>query len=213
MAEVINAIFSEDAINTASSEDDLNVIIDNYVEKPDTLITFSDDTVNVKLSEDIINVTIDNYVKGPCTFITLNDTPSDYTGQAEKFLLVNTTEDGLSFVTPFAESVITKIEAKENLPIYTVVTIDGYIADSTDITQINKILGITTEATNTGLACKILTFGYIQNLNWNFLQETKLFLNGTMIDVIPSNIGFVQEIGSVFNVNTLYFNLQRSILI
>ena len=191
----------------------------------------SEDVVNVKIEEDVINVTVDNYVRGVDSFVKLTDTPSNYIGQAGKYPKVNLTEDGLEFDVPAgggdmlaidwdknsngiidnAENIITKIEAQENLPAYTIVTVDGYIADSTNIAHLNKVFGITIESVNSGLACKVLTFGYIQNTNWNFQQGTKLFLNGTTIDTVPSNTGFSQEIGNAFNSNTLYFNLQRPI--
>ena len=40
-------------------------------------------------------------------FTSLTDTPTSYTGNANKFLAVTTTEDGLAYVTPSAVSGVT----------------------------------------------------------------------------------------------------------
>jgi hypothetical protein len=154
----------------------------------------SEEVINVTLEEDVINVTVDNYVR---------------TGSGD--MLTADWDKNSNGIIDNAENIITKIEAQENLPVYTIVTVDGYIADSTNIAHLNKVFGITIENINNDLAGKVLTFGYIQNTNWNFQQGTKLFLNGTTIDTVPSSTGFSQEIGNAFNSNTIYFSLQRPI--
>ena len=184
------------------------------------------DNINVTLSEDVINVKVDNYLKG-VSFINLIDTPSQYnigkyaksttngiiwddpsgSGNMTK-IVYDANNDG---IVDNASNIITKIEAKENLPIYTIITNMGKHADSSDITCLNKIFGITIEEANINLTCKVLTFGYIQNINWNFQKGVTLFLNGPNIKTFPSNTGFVQEIGTALNSNTIYFNLKKAI--
>ncbi|MBM3204117.1 hypothetical protein FJZ55_09470, partial [Candidatus Woesearchaeota archaeon] len=68
-------------------------------------------------------------------------------------------------------------------------------ADSTDINDLGKILGVTFTATTQGSLAKIHTSGEIEEPTWNFTAgPVYLGTNGVLTQTLPVT-GFIQQIG------------------
>ena len=113
----------------------------------------------------------------------------------------------------FRSKLIIEVVASENLPIYRLITSDGYLADSNNIFHRVKIAGITLEVINTGFSGKVLVSGEVINNSWNFTPNSDVFLNGTNLSNTVPSTGFSINLGVTKNSNTLILNIKNSILL
>ena len=111
------------------------------------------------------------------------------------------------------KSLKSRIIAIENVPIYTVITTKGNIANSSDTTHKNIIAGITKEAINNTFSGSVVTEGEIENENWTWTRGNILFLNGTSISVTPPSTGFCVKIGEALSSTKIFVRITESILL
>lgn len=105
--------------------------------------------------------------------------------------------------------------AGENISAYKVVYIhtDGmvYMANSSDVTQMGKIIGITTEAKLDGEEINVVTCGIVTGLN-SLTIGGKYFFNtaGSLTTTIPTT-GFTQIIGNAISSSIILVNMETPI--
>lgn len=112
-----------------------------------------------------------------------------------------------------AEDQVVEYIAQDNIPIYTVVTMDGLRANSATVGHSPKVLGIsrtTTAATFTGEA---ITEGEIHNPAWAWTLGQNIYLNGTSLSATPPSTGFSKVIGRALGTTTLLVELEESYIL
>jgi len=110
------------------------------------------------------------------------------------------------------DAVTIEIVANEVILPYQIITLDGRVANSTNVMHTYKVAGIALEAANIGFICKTQIFGLLVNPLWSW-SGYNLFLNGTSISEIFPTVGFNKHLGIVKNSNTMFVDLKNSILL
>ena len=103
--------------------------------------------------------------------------------------------------------------AQANITIYTVVTSDGFTANSNIISQRNKIIGITNANTLTGFSGTAVGIGTITNPAWTWVIGDKIYLNDTSLSTIAPTTGYIQLIGTATGADTINVKLAQSMLL
>jgi hypothetical protein len=101
----------------------------------------------------------------------------------------------------------------ENINAYSLVTIDGYKANSNNLSHADKILGIMEQTNTTGNYEMVTTMGEVTNTSWSFPILSKVFLNGTNLSTVPPTTGFVKCIGTTKDSNTIVLDQETSIIL
>lgn len=86
-------------------------------------------------------------------------------------------------------------------------------ADNTDISQYNKVIGMTVHSANTGDEIKVLTDGYLDGMSITIDSDYFVGINGDMTTVVPSGTVYLQNIGFGINATTLMINLDEPLLL
>lgn len=94
---------------------------------------------------------------------------------------------------------------------YQVVTSKGEVADSNNIQQRDKIIGIAIENVSSGFAGRALQSGRISNPSWSMIKGTIVFLNGSSLSMQNPTSGYSLIIGSAVAPDTINVNLGVSI--
>lgn len=107
--------------------------------------------------------------------------------------------------------------AGENLSALRVVKIESgqaFYADSSDATDRNKVLGITTQAADAGDQISIQTAGEFEDGVWSWTVGTPIFFNssGALTQTPPSS-GFLQAVANPITATKVWIQLQPSILL
>jgi len=131
----------------------------------------------------------------------------------EPDIINNVTNNITNNVIVGGPSSVVEFVAAENVAAYDLATSDGYIADSTDVTMRNKVIGIANSAVLSGNTGQATGFGEIQNVGWSWLLGSKIFLNGTSLSETPVSSGFSLLIGTAVASDTINVNIQPSILL
>jgi len=98
-----------------------------------------------------------------------------------------------------------------DIPAFSLVTENGEIADSSNIFHFGHVVGISTVPVLTGFIDTVVTQGEVTNNLWSWVNNDKLFLNGTTLSTIPPATGFNQFIAIARNNNTIFVRLQQPI--
>lgn len=93
--------------------------------------------------------------------------------------------------------------AQENIPIFKMVTTDGYRANSNNTSRRASTLGLALVYINTGMTGEIMVNGDVYNPAWSFNRGDIIFLNGTSISTIPPSTGFIQVVAKAIEPNIL----------
>lgn len=101
--------------------------------------------------------------------------------------------------------------ASENILKYDLVTVDGFVADSNNLTHANKVLGMAVADTNTGFTGEAITYGEVVNPAWTWVIGDILFLNGTSLSTTPPSVGFSQEIAKALTPTSILIDLNEAI--
>jgi hypothetical protein len=115
-------------------------------------------------------------------------------------------------------NIIDSYKAGQNLLAYRIVIIDNdnlvYYADSSNLTHVNKVIGITLVSINKGGNVRIQTFGEIRESAWEWNTLLSLFLSteGQILQVSPE-IGFSLEVGRPLTPDALFLNIQQPIIL
>ena len=111
-----------------------------------------------------------------------------------------------------AESVVIDILATENIIKYNVVTTDGKVADSLNLTHAHKIGGIAIMDANIGFICKVQTFGLLVEPTWTW-SGSYIFLDGTVLSQTFPSTGFNINLGRIKSSTEIFVDLKYSILL
>lgn len=106
-----------------------------------------------------------------------------------------------------------EILANTNIPAFSLVTGNGQIADSSNLAHFGHVIGISTAAVLSGFIDTVVTEGEVTNGLWTWVNNDKIFLNGTSLSTTPPASGFNQFIAIARNNNTIYVRLQQPILL
>lgn len=110
------------------------------------------------------------------------------------------------------DAIITEILAAEDIHQYSLVTSDGYVADSSNVLHRDKIVGIALESFNNGFVGKVQVYGELYEPSWTWTLGA-VFLNSTSLSQTPPTTGFVQVIGRSKTSEIMLVKLEESILL
>lgn len=105
------------------------------------------------------------------------------------------------------------IQAAEDIPAYTFITVTGFKADSANIAHYGKVIGIVQLATLTGFIASAVDEGEITNVAWSWSPGAKLFINGVAISATPPSSGFSQMVAVARNATTIIVRIEPPILL
>lgn len=110
-------------------------------------------------------------------------------------------------------SIVGQIVMDEDGPEFSIVTVDGKIADSNNIAAVGRVAGVSMAAFLTGFPSDIVFHGLIDNPLWNWNEGDVLFLNGTSLSTTQPSSGFSQIIGTAKSPTKVLINLEEPILL
>ena len=139
-----------------------------------------------------------NFITGDNTNLAIND---------------NNITDSIDIRISALSSGFTEIVFNENVSKLKVITVDGLKADSNNLVQHNKVLGINKSAVNQNFSEKVYFSGELFDTDIIYPIGTNLFLNGENISNIPPQTGFNQYIGKVIKTNTILIEIEQSIIL
>lgn len=115
----------------------------------------------------------------------------------------------LDFVLDKTASAVAAIDiiAQETIKPFDPVSIDGFIADSSND---KEVVALALTPMNPGEKRKCLTLGLLTNPSWNFLGKD-VFLNGKTLSTTPANTGFVQRVGIAQHSTILFLKISEPI--
>ena len=116
-----------------------------------------------------------------------------------------------------SKRLIVNVNSSIDIPKYKIVTTNNQgklgIADNTNLNDINSVLGMTIEDINSGESGKVLREGLFVTTA-TLIPKLPIFLsNQGNITQTPQTSGFSIIIGYATNVNTIYINIQKPILL
>jgi len=192
--------------NNGASAFDLSAILDSFVHRTEDLskgqVLVGGSSSGSASTGSSATTVINNYI-GPLT-APLNYT-GDFTAGFTDYSLVSKlwTINQIAASTPNSISIVA---AQTILP-YTVVTADGYIADSTNNAHYGKVIGICIAGGAIGTSIQVQFSGKVTKPSWG-LSIGPAMLNGTSIGVRASFTGFAQRLGNTIATDTIVLGLQ-----
>lgn len=93
------------------------------------------------------------------------------------------------------------------------VTGDAHEADSTDVTQAAKVIGVSLQSITAGFSGQIRTIGTLFNPLWTWTKGDRIFLNGITLSTTPPSIGFVKMLGVAIDQFTITLQHNPSVLL
>jgi len=105
------------------------------------------------------------------------------------------------------------IQATELISAYDVVTIDGRVANSSDISMSGMLVGIALEDMAIDEIKQVQQHGFVVNPTWSWTVGNKLFLNGKVLSNEPPSTGFVQRIALVIEPSTILLSFNEPIIL
>lgn len=106
-----------------------------------------------------------------------------------------------------------QFNAIEDIPAFSLATADGQVADSSDITHFNRVIGMVIEDVANGFIGEATVDGTVTNPAWAWSPGSKLFLNGTTISLTPPAVGFSQMVAVARNAQIIIMKLGEAVLL
>lgn len=103
--------------------------------------------------------------------------------------------------------------ATGNIPAFSLVTAEGKVANSNNLSHFNKIIGMSINAVVAGAIGYATVDGEVTNNAWAWSGGSKLFLNGTTISLTPPSSGFSQMVAVARNANIIIMKFGESVLL
>jgi len=135
---------------------------------------------------------------------------------AEETLEIEVESAIVSYDGTFTQQVETDIEAGENIGALRVIKNNsdykGYIADSSDVAQINQILGISKTASVAGNSVRVIMSGKMEDASWNWDVTKAIYFdsNGQLTQTPPSS-GFSLMVGVAITNKIINVEIKQSI--
>lgn len=122
--------------------------------------------------------------------------------------------DDVTTVDVSSPAIVGQVVMDDNGDAFDVVTVDGKIADQSQVTHAGRVAGIAITAPEAGFPVDIIFHGDLENPAWSFTEGDILFLtaNGKLTTVAPGS-GFSQVIGSAKSPTKILVNLEEPILL
>lgn len=105
------------------------------------------------------------------------------------------------------------VSASEDIDAFSLVTADGYMANSNDLTHFGQVIGFSITPILAGSIGRIVLSGEVMNPIWVFARGAPVFLNGLSLATSPPSMGFVQQIGSAVSNNKISVQMKQPIKI
>lgn len=113
---------------------------------------------------------------------------------------------GVGLATSFVE-----FTATEDIAQYDIVTATGKIADSSNLTHRDKVIGISNAAVLNGFVGSVTAYGKITNAGWSWIVGSIIYLNSGSYSTVPPSTGFIQQIGVATASDTIDVDIKPSI--
>ena len=123
-------------------------------------------------------------------------------------------QGNIDAISLFGETIVR--EAGENLSALRAVRHNSLnrmvYSDSLDLSQINKCVGITSTAANTGNNVTVVTFGPMEDASWNWDTSKPIFFdgNGNLVQT-PSSTGFSQIIATPISGQKIWIRIIQAL--
>lgn len=102
------------------------------------------------------------------------------------------------------------IQAVEAIPAYGCITSSGKLANSSDPTSENRIVGVSEGSVAAGAWGDATVTGLLFNKDWTWTPGAVLYLNGTVLSETAPGSGFIQQIGMILTPQSVFINIQSS---
>lgn len=116
--------------------------------------------------------------------------------------------DGIASITQTIE-----VLAAESISLYSVVTTNGYNANSSTSAHNGRIAGISITSTGSGFMAEVIPQGEVENVGWSWSAGEQIFLNGTNLSTTAPTSGFRVIIGSALSSTKLLVAISECILL
>ena len=110
-------------------------------------------------------------------------------------------------------NVTATIVASEYVEAYAGITAQGKPADSRVLSQMGKVVGVTTRSIGRGFAGEVQLIGELVNPAWRWTAGDAVFINGTKLAATPPASGWVKKVGVAKNQTTIIVDLGEAILL
>lgn len=105
------------------------------------------------------------------------------------------------------------IVAAEYIPAYSVVTVSGEIADSSNYNHFGKVVGIALNTVSPGAEVVVCYNGLMNSPDWTWNHNSVLFLNGKNLSFTAPLVGWNQIIGVSSGTKGMVVNVTLPILL
>lgn len=105
------------------------------------------------------------------------------------------------------------LSAFENLPAFSPVTSTGFIASSSNLAHLGKVIGINPATILNGFSGQVTVSGEVNNPGWTWISGQNIFLNGGTLSTVPPFSGFSQKIAVAKNSTTVVIELGDPVLL
>lgn len=83
----------------------------------------------------------------------------------------------------------------EDIPKFSLICATGDLANTNELIDYDRILGIALDDTPLGSEGRYVNIGEITNPSWNFLPGDVIYLNGKNLSKVPADSGFIYRVG------------------
>jgi hypothetical protein len=101
----------------------------------------------------------------------------------------------------------------ENIPAFSPVISTGFIANSSSLTHIGKVIGVNPIAIANGFSGAVAVSGEVNNPAWVWVAGQVIFLNGSSLSSVAPVSGFSQKIAVAKNSTTVVIELGDPVLL
>jgi hypothetical protein len=151
-----------------------------------------------------------SFIYNDTTYTCIQFTVFDSTGVLQAIIpdpsdIVTNPEESGAFVQEV------EYVAHEDIDEFDIVTADGYVADSGNVSMAQKVLGMSKTTTANGLTGTATVDGKVTNGAWSWTVGAQIFLNGTSISETPPTTGFVLRVAKATKADTIVIDIDQSI--
>lgn len=93
------------------------------------------------------------------------------------------------------------------------VTVDGHVADSTEVSTLNRLIGLSVTEVSPGEPVSVLVSGRIENIGWAWAEGDLIFLNGKQLSTSAPSIGYIQQVGKADTPTSIILSISSPVLL
>jgi len=115
----------------------------------------------------------------------------------------------------YANTVTKSYIANTNIGIHRAVALNNegklIVADNTDLSTLNKVIGVSLQSVLTDTPCEVLVLGELTDQSFNFNGSVVYVGSGGILTTTPPSSGYILQMGTVVNPTTVYIEKQMPI--